>query len=55
MTDEEKARDALACRRCGAEIAAPCHNSAGDPLPTTEGGPVVHPARLNDWLATQGG
>lgn len=51
MTDEELARDTVDCRRCGAVAPGPCHDSSGNELPNYEGGPLVHPARLHDYLA----
>lgn len=53
MTDEEKARAEVDCRRCGALKGFACHDSSGNDLPNEPGGQVVHPARLHDWQALQ--
>lgn len=55
MTEEEQALAEIDCRRCGALAGSPCHDSAGNELPTSEGGPLVHPARLHDWQEQHGG
>lgn len=55
MTDEEHAQAETDCRRCGVLAGTPCHDSGGVDLPSYEGGPLVHPARLHDWQEAQGG
>jgi hypothetical protein len=53
MTDEELARDAVACPRCHVEAGVGCHDSEGNPLPSYEGGPLVHYARVVAWQEGQ--